>query len=220
LRENRDLKLYNLEHSPYATRVRMQIMKKGLDVELVPPPAALRTPELLEHFPLGKIPVLELDDGSQLPDSWVIMEYLEDVVPAVSLRPEGAKANAHMQLLARYADTYLSPGALFPLFARVKMPGGTENAEEALAALDTELGRLQRLLQTLPDCRDRKLHLGDIALAPSMDYVLLLGPMFGRPNPLADYPLVADWWDWVVSDEAVAQGLAQMRTAVKAFFGG
>ena len=214
------MRLYNLDHSPYATRVRMQIIKKGLDVELVPPPAALRTPELLEHFPLGKIPVLELDDGSQLPDSWVIMEYLEDVVPAVSLRPKGAKTNAQMQLLARYGDTYLGPGALFPLFARVQQPGGTENATEALAALDTELSRLERLLQTLPDCRNRKLHLGDIALAPIMDYVLLLGPIFGRANPLEDYPLITQWWDWVVADDAVAQGSAQMRTAVKAFFGG
>tara|TARA_R110001592_G_scaffold337300_1_gene623448 strand:+ start:40403 stop:41068 length:666 start_codon:yes stop_codon:yes gene_type:complete len=216
--ESADLKLYNLDYSPYATRVRMQIMKKGLEVELLPPPAALRTPELLEYFPLGRIPVLELDDGTQLPDSWVIMEYLEDVVPAVSLRPEGARANAYMQLLARYADTYLSPGALFPLFSRVQMPGGTENAEEVLAALDTELSRLERLLQTLPGCSDRNLHLGDIALAPSMDYVLLLGPIFGRKSPLQAYPLVTDWWDWVISDEAVAAGSAQMRAAVQLFF--
>ena len=214
------MRLYNLDHSPYATRVRMQIIKKGLDVELVEPPAALRTPELLEHFPLGKIPVLELDDGSQLPDSWVIMGYLEDVVPAVSLRPEGAKANAHMQLLARYGDTYLGPGALFPLFARVQQPDGTENAAEALAALDVELSRLERLLKTLPSCHDRKLHLGDIALAPIMDYVLLLGPIFSRANPLTDYPRITQWWDWVMADDAVAQGSAQMRTAVKAFFAG
>ena len=214
------MKLYNLDHSPYATRVRMQIIKKELDIAIEPPPVPLRSPEFLARFPLGKIPVLELDDGSQLPDSWVIMEYLEDVMPAVSLRPEGATARAHMQLLARYADTYLGPGALFPLFARVQVSGGTENADEALAALDTELARLQRLLESLPDFRQRKLHLGDIALAPSMDYVLLLGPMFGRENLLQDYPLVAAWWEWVMADAAVAKGSSQMRQAVKAFFGG
>ena len=103
------MKLYNLDHSPYATRVRMQIFKKDLPVTIEPPPAPARTPQFLARFPLGKIPVLELDDGSQLPDSWVIMGYLEDVMPAVSLRPEGARANAHMQLLARYADTCLGP---------------------------------------------------------------------------------------------------------------
>lgn len=214
------MKLYNLDHSPYATRVRMQIFKKELPVAIEPPPAPARTAEFLARFPLGKIPVLELDDGSQLPDSWVIMEYLEDVMPAVSLRPDGARANAHMQLLARYADTCLGPAALFPLFARVQTPGGTRDAGAALAALDEELSRLQRLLEMLPDFRQRSLHLGDIALAPHIDYVLLLAPMFGRDDPLGQYPLAARWWEWVTADAAVARGSAQMRIAVKGFFGG
>lgn len=214
------MKLYNLDHSPYATRVRMQIYKKNLAVDIEAPPAPLRSAAFLQRFPMGKIPVLELGDGTQLPDSWVIMEYLEDVIPAISLRPEGARGRAQMQLLARYADTYLSPGALFPLFTRIQTPGGTDDAAEALAALENELARLERLLQMLPDISQRELHLGDLALAPSMDYVLLLAPLFGRPEPLADYPLVAAWWQWVSADAAVAKGSAQMRAAVQKFFGG
>ena len=60
------MKLYNLDHSPYATRVRMQIDKAGLEVDILPSPLALRSPEILERFPLGKIPVLELDDGNRV----------------------------------------------------------------------------------------------------------------------------------------------------------
>ena len=212
------MKLYNLDHSPYATRVRVQIYKKQLDITIEPPPEALRTAEFIQRFPMGKIPVLELDDGSHLPDSWVIMEYLEDVMPAMALRPEGATARAQMQLLARYTDTYLGPAAVAPLFTRVATPGGTENAQEQLAALDNELARLERLLQFLPDFNDRPLHLGDIVLAPSIDYVLLLGPMFGRQDPLENYPLVSAWWQWVTADAAVARGSEEMRTAVQAFF--
>lgn len=214
------MKLYNLDHSPFATRVRVQIYKKELDIDLEPPPEALRSEAFMERFPLGKIPVLELDDGSHLSDSWVIMEYLEDVMPATALRPDGARACAHMNSLARYTDTCLGPGALTPLFALVSVPGGTEGADEQLAALDAELARLERLLAYLPDFRGRGLHLGDIALAPSIDYVLLLGPIFGRPNPLQEYPLVTAWWEWVSSDAAVAAGSKEMRTAVQAFFGG
>ena len=211
------MKLYNLDHSPYASRVRTQIRKKGLDVEFATPPVELRTPEFNQRFPLGKIPVLELDDGSQLPDSWVIMEYLEEVMPGVSLCPEGATARAHMQLLARYCDTYLSPGGLFPLFQRVGNPG---DAQEALAGLDAELARLQRLLEFLPDFRQRELHLGDIALAPAMDYVHLLGPLFGVEDPTAAYPQVARWWQWVCEDEAVRATSEEMRAAVAKLFGG
>ena len=66
--------------------------------------------------------------------------------------PEEAIPRAQMQLLARYADTYLSPGGLFPLFQRVGKPG---DAEQELAGLDAELARLQRLLDFLPDFRQR-----------------------------------------------------------------
>ena len=214
------MKLYNLDHSPYATRVRMQIHKKSLDVAIEPPPEELRSPEFMARFPLGKIPVLELDDGSQIPDSWVIMEYLEEVMPAVSLCPEGAKARAHMNLLARYADTYLGPNGLFPLFALVTSGAGAEGAEQHVAALDVELARLERLLQYLPDVQSRALHLGDLALAPHMDYVLLLAPMFGVDQPLENYRLVSAWRDKVSSDAEVAKGLEEMHTAVRAFFGG
>lgn len=214
------MKLYNLNHSPFATRVRIQIRKKDLNISIEPPPHALRTPEFTERFPLGKIPVLELEDGSHLADSWVIMEYLENVSPGVSLRPDNALAQAHMQSLVRYADTCLGPAGVFPLFALVGSGPGVEGAEQSVSALDTELARLDRLLGQLPHFSEREIHLGDIALVPPMDYALLLAPMFGMEQALSAYPLVSEWWDWVRRDTAVATGSDEMLTAAKAFFGG
>ncbi|MEH6570631.1 MAG: glutathione S-transferase family protein [Halioglobus sp.] len=213
------MKLYNLDHSPYATRVRMQIHKKGLDIAIEPAPAALRTPEFVALFPLGKIPVLALDNGGHLADSWVIMEYLEEVSSGLPLRPVEPLARAQMQSLARYADTCLGPAAVFPLFSLVGAGAGAKGVEEALSALGEELARLERLLHQLPDFTERELHLGDIALAPHMDYVLLLAPLFGMENPLSAYPRVGAWHDWVRGDAAVAKGSNEMLDAVKAFFG-
>lgn len=208
------MKLYNLDHSPYATRVRMLVRKKQLAVDFVRPEEALRTPEFVEQFPMGKIPVLELDDGSQLPDSWVIMEYLDELGED-RLSPQEALPRAHMQLLARYADTYLSPAALFPLFQRVAQPQG---AEAELAAMEAELSRLERLLQMLPEFEEREVNLGDMALATAMDYLLLLCPLFGLDEPLAAYPLVAQWNNWVHQDDAVAQSSAEMLAAARALY--
>lgn len=214
------MKLYNLNHSPYATRVRMQIIKKGLDIVIESPPVALGTAEYVAQFPLGKIPVLELDDGTHLADSWVIMEYLEEIFPAPGLRPDEAIARAHMLSLARFADTCLGPAAVFPLFSLIKSGGGADAAADPLAALENELGRMERLLTQLPDFAERTLHLGDIALVPHMDYVLLLAPMFGMEQPLSGFPRVSAWREWVMGDPAVAEGSRQMLTAVQAFFGG
>jgi glutathione S-transferase len=214
------MKLYNLDHSPYATRVRMQIHIKNLDVGIESVPVALGTPEFVTYFPLGKIPILALDDGSHLADSWVIMEYLEDVTDSVPLRPIGALARAEMQTLARCADTCLGPAAVFPLFGLVGAGAEAAAVEEVVLALDQELDRLERLLQALPDFATRDLHLGDIALVPHVDYVLLLAPMFGRERPLAAYPLITAWRYQVGQHVGVARGSTEMLTAVKAFFGG
>ncbi|MEH6586075.1 MAG: glutathione S-transferase family protein [Halioglobus sp.] len=214
------MKLYSLPHSPYATRVRTLIRKGELDIEICHPPEALRTPEFVQHFPMGKIPVLELDDASQLPDSWVIMEYLDAVACAGAYTPGQAKERAHMQILARYADTYLSPGGLFPLFKLVGQTDKGADTNEALAALNAELARLERILATQPSFQQRDIHLGDMALVPHLDFVLLLGPMFGEPEPLSAYPLVKQWYDWAVQDSAVAESSKEMCDAVAKLFGG
>ncbi|MEH6516700.1 MAG: glutathione S-transferase family protein [Halioglobus sp.] len=214
------MKLYNLDHSPYATRVRMQIHTKNLDVGIEPSPVALGAPEFVARFPFGKIPILALDNGSHLADSWVIMEYLEDITDSVPLRPAGALARAEMQTLARCADTCLGPAAVFPLFSLVGAGAEAAGVEGALSALDQELTRLERLLQALPDFATRELHLGDIALVPHVDYLLLLAPIFGRENPLAAYPRISAWRDHVGKNVGVARGATEMLTAAKAFFGG
>ncbi len=212
------MKLFNMNHSPFATRVRSVIRKKDLDVEIVQPQEALRSAEFVDHFPMGKIPVLEFYDGSQLPDSWVIMEYLEAMGGGVSLRPVEPIAAAHMQLFARYADTYLGPGALFPLFGLVTQGKAGDGAEEEINALEAELARLERMLTMLPNCSQRALHLGDLALVPHLDFVLMLAPMFGRVDLLDAYPLAAAWYRWALQDPAVAESSKEMSEAVAAFF--
>ncbi|MCB0197996.1 MAG: glutathione S-transferase N-terminal domain-containing protein, partial [Anaerolineae bacterium] len=57
------MKLINLDHSPYAARIRIQIRKKNLPIEIIAPPLPLKSPEFMQKFTLGKIPLLELDDG-------------------------------------------------------------------------------------------------------------------------------------------------------------
>lgn len=211
------MKLYNIDHSPYASRVRMAIRKKALSVSIEPPPVPLRTDEFKALFPLGKLPVLALDDGSHIPDSWVILEYLEDCFTDTPLRPSSPLARAQMQMLARYADTYLGPGALFPLFANMLQPGGLDNAEQKLAPLAVELQRLERLLAELPACEGRDLHIGDMALSTTLAFVLIVAPRFGLSEPLGPYPNIQQWWQWVQSDVAVATTLDEMAAAFELF---
>ena len=155
-----------------------------------------------------------------MPDSWVIMEYLEDARPAIPLRPQDAQAKAEMQMLARCADTYLGPAGLFPLFAQVASGAGTDGSEDLLANMHTELARLNRLLGWLPEFERRDLHLGDIAMVPNIAYTQMLMPLFGQADCLSQYPAIGAWWEWVNKDAAVTRGAGEMQEAAMAFFGG
>lgn len=210
------MKLYNLDHSPYSTRVRMQVRYKSLPVEILPPPIALRTPEFMARFAMGKVPVLELDDGTLISESTVIMDYLEDVFVQQPMRPADPLARAQMGMLSRYADTHMGPAALFPIFKAAMAPAGVD-WQPHIDALGVELARLQRLLSSLPNCHTRGLHLGDVALVPTMLYVLAMTPMLGVSDVLADYPAVAEWWQWVKAFDVVADTSDEMIAAYKAF---
>lgn len=209
------MKLINLNNSPYASRVRIQIRQKKLPVELVSSSIALRTAEFAAAYPLAKLPVLELDSGETIGESTVILDYLEAMYPEPALIPDTALARANNGMLVRYADNHLAP-ALFPLFALLLGAGEGVEPQAQIAAVDAELAKLERLLAAQPDVADRSLQTGDICLATVMWYVIALVAEFGRDHILLDYPGAAAWWQWVNNYSAVAATLDEMAAAHQA----
>lgn len=210
------MKLYSLPHSPYAARVRMQARLDSLPVQVLPPPVPLRTEAFFERFPLGKVPVLELDGGETIAESWAIMEYLAEtqVAGGSPLVPVDALERAQMRMVGRYADLHLAVNALFPLF-RAAMGGGDVDAGAMASALRGELLKGERLLSGL--AAGRSLNLGDIALAPTLLYLQELAPAVGMADPLQGFPQLQTWWDWVNSIDVVSETLQEVRVAYHAF---
>ncbi len=84
----RGMKLYYTEKSPYARLVRAVAHARGITLECVNPGHPLHDPAALHAAnPLGKIPCLELDDGTWLLDSRVCLAYLNKI-GGVPLLPE------------------------------------------------------------------------------------------------------------------------------------
>jgi glutathione S-transferase len=72
------MQLYYTERSPYARLVRAVAHARGVELELVNPGHPLHDPVALHQAnPLGKIPCLQLADGTWLHDSRVILAYLD-----------------------------------------------------------------------------------------------------------------------------------------------
>jgi len=67
------MKLYTGDLSPYSAKVRMQIYAMGItDIKFELPPSFLLG-KMSEVSPIGRIPVLEVEDGI-IPESEVIAE--------------------------------------------------------------------------------------------------------------------------------------------------
>ena len=80
--------LYSLT-SPYARKVRIVAAEKRIAIDLEQVVLADPDCPVLQHNPLGKIPVLIMDDGESLYDSSVIVDYLDQRTPVSHLGSVG-----------------------------------------------------------------------------------------------------------------------------------
>ena len=199
-----------------AARVRIQIRLKNLPVAIAEPPFALRSIEFLEAFPLGKLPLLLLDDKSTIAESTVIMDYLEALFPEPSLIPASSVNCAHNSMLVRYADNHLAQ-SLSPLFMEF-MSSGNNRADIGgkLEKLQSELNKLDVLLTTLPDFRKRSIQTGDICLAPIIYYAIELAGWFGKQQIIDNLPTVFGWWQWINEHRAVSDTILEIDRTHKA----
>ena len=98
------MKLYDLPPSPNARRVRIFIAEKGLDIPIEPIDMMAgenKSEEYLSKNPLGKMPVLELDDGTCLAESASICRYLEEMHPNPPLMGTDAQSRALVDMWHR-----------------------------------------------------------------------------------------------------------------------
>jgi glutathione S-transferase len=210
------VKLYDVALSPFAARVRVQIYAKSLDIPLVAPPGGTGSDEYKRLNPTGKVPALVLDDGSVLPESLVIGEYLEDRFPEPSLRPADAVARARMRLVTHFTDGYVEP-PLHALFPQVTDPAARDPKliAEKTAELATRYDQLVRFLTPGgPYAMGNALTLADCALFPLFFFATKLHPMLGDKDPTASRPALAKWWEAVQQHPAVAKVNAELGKAL------
>lgn len=119
------LELYNFPPSTCSLKVRICLYEKGLDWEdrrLDSRNNDHLTPEYLKLNPNGVVPTL-VHDGTPVIDSSVILEYLDEVFPDVSLTPDNALDRAAMRSWLRYFEEKPTPAVRYPSFQMVLIRG-------------------------------------------------------------------------------------------------
>jgi len=143
------LTLYGINLSTFTRKVRLALLEKGIEHHFEVAP--MGSPKVRALHPLGKIPVVE-DAGLVVPDSSVIIAWLERTYPALPLYPSDAGQFARALWLEEYADTrlreatlpYFSENVVKPVFQgkpgdEAVLAGAAALRDEAFAYLEREL---------------------------------------------------------------------------------
>jgi glutathione S-transferase len=99
------VRLVDAPRCPYCARVRITLAEKGVDYEPVVIDLSNRPGWVYELNESGRVPILE--NGLVLPESEVIMAYLEERFAQAPLLPEDPAARARARLLVHRFDSNL-----------------------------------------------------------------------------------------------------------------
>jgi glutathione S-transferase len=183
------LTLYDAARCPYCARVRIVLAEKGIEFESVEIDLADRPAWIYEKNSTGRVPVVE-EDGWTLPESSVIMEYLEERYPDPPLLAADAADRGLARLWIFRHDTFTTP---YYALRRGEAAAG-EAFEQQLHRLD------MALQQEGPWLGGQQYGLADIAYVP---WILRARTMLGID--LDPHPGLADWLDRLVERPAVAE---------------
>lgn len=177
--------LYTAERCPYAARVRIVLAEKGIGYDAVEVDLNDRPAWLYDKNPLGRVPVYEEEDGLVLPESCVIMEYLDERFPEPALWPADAAERALGRLwLERFDDR------LGDAYYAVRRG-------EPRDILDAKLAGLEHALEAQPYLSGRQYGLADAGYVP---WILRALDQFGVELG----PALADWLERLSARPAIA----------------
>jgi glutathione S-transferase len=208
------MKLYNMNLSNFATKSRIAIYDKGLNIEIAAIPGDNpKSPEFLKINPLGKAPALDAD-GVIIAESEIINEYLEEKFPDSPLLPKTAEERAHVRTFTRFHDLYLEP-PLRALFGQLNPKSRDEKiVNERLTEFNQRLDQLEAMLAPSGFAAGAEFTLADCALAPTMFFATNMLPGFGAKPALEGRPKLEAWWKHVQTRPSVKKALGEMSEAL------
>jgi glutathione S-transferase len=177
--------------SPFVRKVRIAAAVLGLATEIKLERADTADPAdaLRAQNPLGKIPVLLLDDGSALYDSPVILEYLDHRAGGGRIIPREPAARLVALRLQALCDGVLDASVLQVLEGRFRPPERHE--PKWLAYQADKVTRSLAALERDPPARAVPPDVGHITLACALGYLDLRFAGSWRE----DHPRLVAWLD-------------------------
>ncbi|MEK9776643.1 MAG: glutathione S-transferase family protein [Quisquiliibacterium sp.] len=188
--ESSMIKLHYHPLSTYTRRVRIAMIEKGIEHELVSIDMAARKhrePEYLRLNPYGRVPTLQ-DGDFLLYESNAILQYLEAIHPTPPLVPADAKGRALVDMHLRLCDLQMARQTgiiIFPKRFRPKERWDEKAMAQARTEIERHLQVLERELAQGQYLVGNQYSLAEVSYTPFVQFLPLM--------EISPPPAVAAW---------------------------
>jgi len=177
--------------SPFGRKVKMVAKILGIYDRLTVEMSNTNDPQdtLRQQNPLGKIPILILEDGRKIFDSRVICEYLDAQVDGITLHPTESDARWEALTLQALGDGIVD-ASILQVYENRMRPEDKRHDDWLSYQADKVKRSLDQLAQTPPSL-EGDLTIGHVAIACALGYLDLRFEGKWR----ASYPALVAWLD-------------------------
>ena len=174
------MKLIGTHTSPFVRKVRIVLAEKKIDYEFAIDSPWLGDSQVQNINPLGKIPVLLLDDETPLFDSRVIVEYIDSVTPNAKLFPTPNRERIDVKRWEAVAD------GICDAAANAFLEGKRPDSQQSYDWIARQHGKIARSLEFMAEelgeksyCLGTHISLADIAVGTALGYLCFRFPHVG-----------------------------------------
>lgn len=179
--------------SPYVRKVMVMAHETGLasQIELVPTNPWDAETDLGNDNPLGKVPTLILEDGTNIFDSLLICEYLDDLHAGTHLFPRADRELHWLALRLHAAANGILDAAVASRIEEVVRPTNYR-WDDWIVRQKTFIGRSLDFLENEAESLSGRVTIGHLTIGCALGYL-----EFRQADEkwLADRPDLADWFD-------------------------
>ena len=166
------MKLIGSHTSPFARKVRIVLAEKQIEYDFVIDSPWLADSKVPSLNPLGKIPVLVLDDETRLFDSRVIVEYIDNVTPNNKLFPATNRERTEVKRWEALADGICDAAAT--AFLEGKRPEAQRSNDWIQRQRDKVTRSLEFMAEELGEksfCMGTHISMADLATGAALGYL-------------------------------------------------
>lgn len=179
-------------------------------------PTSFFTGKFSATSPIGRIPVLETDDGTIIPESEVISEYLDDLYPDKALVGTSPDERAQIRLISRIADIYLMNNIFMCLSQLDRKTRVDATRDLLMGQVKRGMGALESHIGTGDFAVGDNLTRADCTLVPALFMCEKTVPRLDAENPILGTNKVAAYWDKIQKNEFAAKVMDEMNRGLQA----